>query len=123
MITRNEVVLKYIKENPDCTKTNVINYMDRKDRKGKLPPISYSPAPTHKMLSRLIEENKVLCTKDRSNNRVHRLRINESHVFNLVYRNLTEIETVVFSMDKPLNQIFENLPGEENEITRIMKYH
>lgn len=95
-ISRDERILKYIEDNPGCTRTKVINHINPS-----------SPGPTERALKRLIErEKKVFYEIDKSNKQIHHLFINDNNAFNQISKKLVDIEKVINKMDKPVEKLF-----------------
>jgi hypothetical protein len=109
LVTKEQLVeqlaLQYIERNPECTKTSAINYMAGYIS-GKLPSVTLSPRPTHKMLNRFIDDKKVLCKIDGTNPRIHHLRINDKHSFNVISKALSVIGEFIDLMGSELSKSY-----------------
>ena len=57
---REDEILEYIGQNPDCTKTQLTDYMDPFEGKKRA-----APSTTNKILNRLIRDKKVIDKVDR----------------------------------------------------------
>jgi len=97
-ITREEKILQFIKKNRNCTKTDVINYMDKNGA---------SPMTTHKIVKALIKEKKIISQMDKSNSQVHHLFINFKNKFNTIYDKLSEINACNDVLTEQREQIYK----------------
>lgn len=86
---RDEMILQFVMDNPDCTKTSVINYIN-----------PGSPVPTHRAIKRLIEEKRLVSTKDKFNSSMHHLRINEKNKFNMIIQLLSRMHVMLEKINK-----------------------
>lgn len=98
-ITREDKILRFIRENRNCTKTEVVNYMDKNGA---------SPMTTHKILKTLTNgrSKKVIAQTDNTNSRIHHLIINEKNVFNQIYLEVSEIEEIMGAMYQSVHKIW-----------------
>ena len=93
---REEKILYFIQENPGCTKTKVINYMDENGS---------SQNTSYKILKRLVDEDKkVVSQPDRANSRIHHLYVNDKSEFIRIKKELSIIKSIMDMMDDPIQK-------------------
>jgi hypothetical protein len=98
---REEKILQFIHENPGCTKTNVIDYMEKNGS---------SPMTTHKILKRLTKDDKKVISKpDIKNSRIHHLYINDKNRFNKIGIKLSELEKFIEHKNAYLWNLLKNI--------------
>ena len=85
-IDRTDKILRFVRNNPNCTKSDVIRHM-----KGKS-----AVRTTHSIITNLIKEVKINVHK--VNIQTHLLTINEDDEFNKFHKMLVDIETLVEDM-------------------------
>jgi hypothetical protein len=86
---RDERIIEFVMENPDCIKTQVINFINRG-----------SPVPTHKAIKRLIKEKKLISTPDRFNSSIHHLRVNNRNKLIMIKQLLSKIHIMLEKINK-----------------------
>jgi hypothetical protein len=113
-VTREEKILAFVKKNRNCTKTDVINYMDKNGA---------SPMTTHKILKMLTKDKKIISERDKSNSQLHHLFINHRNAFNVIYNKLTEINTSIDVLNEQREKIHEYSIREGGGGHPIMTFH
>ena len=107
--TREVDIIKYIKENPGRTINQVVKYMNKNGS---------SKITTLKKINALIEGKRIRDEHDKPNG-FHKLFYDDNNDFDLINKQLTEIEKIVDIMDKPLKKIQRLLEDQQKEILRL----
>ena len=92
-VTREEKILAFVKNHPNCSKTDVTNHMDKNGA---------SQMTTNKILKMLIKDKKIISQRDKSNSQLHHLFINPRNTFNKVNKELSELENSIDIMSEPM---------------------
>jgi len=97
-----------VKDNPECTKTDVTNYLGGY-HKGKKPIVTLSYRPAFGLVTKLIESKKIFCSLDNANPKIHRLRINDKDAFNEINIELSIIGKFIRKMEDGLNKSYSTI--------------
>ncbi len=91
---REDDVLEYITQNPGCSRTEVIDFMD--------PPEGIkraAPNTTNRILDRLLKENKVIRKLDKDG-RTNHLYTNDKNKFNMINQLLSKMREMLGEINK-----------------------
>lgn len=118
-VSRTDQILRFVRSNPNCTKTSVIRHM-----KGRS-----SINTTHYILLNLIDKGKL--NVNRVTTQTHLLTINEEDDFNIFYKILVDIEDLIEEMSEfissndidknpEIKKLFVGLDGIENSYRELV---
>ena len=102
-------IIKFIKEKPGSTTNQVVKYMNKNGS---------SKITTLKKINHLIEGKRIRDEHDKPNG-FHKLFYNDNNDFDLINKQLTKIEKIVDTMDKPLKKIQRLLVDQQKELLRL----
>jgi hypothetical protein len=96
---RVERVRNYVKKHPGTTKTKIVDYMEEKGDSSRVA--------TLKIINDLIFEEIIKVVRDRPKGRIPYLFINDNNEFNLIDKEISEIEALIDGMYEPMRKIFD----------------
>jgi len=108
---RREIIKKHIMEKDGCTKTQVIDYMNKI---GKSATVT-----THKVIQELISDGTVLLKPDKKNRRIHHLHIDNK--FSKIHLQLEKIKQLMDLMDKPIRNVLKYHPPPASSDKELMQ--
>lgn len=91
-------IINYIKDNPGSTQNMVSKYMDE-------TRTLCSRLTTLKTINDLISKDVIEDRKE--GNRFHSLYLNDRNEFNRIDREISEIDSIIKEMDKPMDRLFQ----------------
>jgi hypothetical protein len=96
---RVDRVRNYVKKHPGTTKTKIVDYMEEKGDSSRVA--------TLKIINDLIFEEIIKVVRDRPKGRIPYLFINDNNEFNLIDKEISEIEALIDGMYEPMRKIFD----------------
>jgi hypothetical protein len=93
-----ETVRTYVIRHPGTTKTKIADYMEERGDSSRVT--------TLKIIDDLVFEEIIKVVRDRPKSRIHYLFINDQNEFNLMDREISEIETIIDGMNESMRKIF-----------------
>lgn len=96
---RIDTVRNYLKKHPGTTKTKIVEYMEEKGDSSRVT--------TLKIIDDLVFEEIIKVVRDRPKSRIPYLFINDKNEFNLIDKEISEIESIIDGMYEPMRRIFQ----------------
>lgn len=96
---RHDKIMKFVRQYPKRTKAQVMRFMKDND---------VSEPTTFKDITYLVGKARLLVLKDKPNSQTHYLIVNEDNEFNQIDKELSEIESIINVMRKPVQDYFKN---------------